>query len=159
MRGGGAPYHDPNARGVFVGLNLAQKRENIVRAVLEGVAFNLRIFLENIIAKGVEVEEIRFIGGGAKGHLWRQIIADINGKEVMATNLSQEANSLGAAMVGAVGVGMFDSFEEMKEVVKIKGSSIPDLKAHETYNQIYPLFKETYHKLKDIFSGLSVFQG
>jgi len=158
MRGGGAPYHNPDARGAFIGLNLAHKRENIVKAVLEGVALNLRILLENIMAKGIQIKEIRFIGGGARGNLWRQIIADVIGKEVLATTLSQEANSLGAAIIGGVGIGIFNNFKEAKKLVTIKEVSKPDLQAHKMYNEVYPIFKESYFNLADVFSKIASFQ-
>jgi len=158
MRGGGAPYHDPDARGVFIGLNLAHKREDLVRAVLEGVAFNLRILLENMVAKGIQIKEVRFIGGGAKGQLWQQIIANILGKEVITNILAQEATSFGAALAGAIGVGIFKDFKEAKRAIVIKGKCKPDLMVYEKYNQIYPIFKESYYKLADIFSQIALLQ-
>ena len=155
MRGGGAPYHDPNARGLFIGLNLAHKKSHFIRSILEGVAFNLNMFLENITSKGITINEIRFIGGGAKSLLWGQIIADITGKTIAITELSQEANSLGAAILGGVGIGLIKDLREAKNIVVIKKRINPIKNNHLIYRKYFDIFKNCYSKNKDIFRELS----
>ncbi|MBA7500545.1 Xylulose kinase [subsurface metagenome] len=154
MRGGGAPYHDPNARGAFIGLNLAHERGHLVRSILEGVAFNINMFLENITSKGIGINEIRFVGGGAKSKLWSKILADITGKTIVVTELSQEANSLGAAILGGIGVDLIKDLKEAKNIVAIKEKVHPTKENQEIYKKYFKIFKDSYKKNKDIFNEL-----
>ena len=77
LSGERTPYPDPNARGVFFGLNLKHTRASLARAVMEGVSFGLRDSLELILNLGVPVRQIRLTGGGARSVLWQQILADV----------------------------------------------------------------------------------
>ncbi|HEX9118583.1 MAG TPA: FGGY-family carbohydrate kinase, partial [Anaerolineae bacterium] len=77
LMGERSPLWDPDARGAYVGLTLAHTRADLVRAVLEGVTFHLRSILDAFSAAGLLIEEMRVIGGGGKGHFWRQLMADI----------------------------------------------------------------------------------
>ncbi len=71
---------------------------------MEGIALNQRILLELFEGPGIEIEEVRIIGGGSKSKVWPQIIADVLNRSVSLTALTQEANSLGAAIIGGVGI-------------------------------------------------------
>jgi xylulokinase len=77
LSGERTPYPDPNARGVFFGLNLKHTKAHMTRAVLEGVSFGLRDSLELIRAMRIPIRQIRVVGGGARSQLWRQILADV----------------------------------------------------------------------------------
>jgi len=155
MRGGGAPYHNPNARGAFVGLNLAHKKEHLIRSIMEGVALNQRIILGLFEDQGIKIDEVRVIGGGSKGRLWPQIIADVLNRPVSLTALTQEANSLGAAMVGGIGVGMFKDFSVADKMIKVVSIQEPQVKAHEKYEKIYPIFNQAYKGLIPVFDQLA----
>ncbi|MDI6772400.1 MAG: FGGY-family carbohydrate kinase, partial [bacterium] len=80
------------------------------RVVLEGVAFNLRIILDAFQRQGAGIEQMRPIGGGARGRLWRQIMADVYGLPVLLPRYLEEATSLGAAVAGGIGVGLIKDF-------------------------------------------------
>ncbi|MHC4253918.1 MAG: xylulokinase [Planctomycetota bacterium] len=103
------PRWNPNAKGAFVGITLATKREDMLRAVLEGITMNLGIILE-IFRGHVTIDSMRVIGGGAKGDVWRQLLADVYGCPIEKLNYLEEATSMGAAVVGGVGVGVFEDF-------------------------------------------------
>ncbi|MGC8779011.1 MAG: xylulokinase, partial [Candidatus Caldatribacteriaceae bacterium] len=83
LMGERAPWWNPRARGAFVGLTPRHRKPHLIRAVLEGVALNLRIILDVFREKGVPIENIRLIGGGARGHFWPRILAGVFGMEVL----------------------------------------------------------------------------
>ena len=91
------------ARGAFVGLTMTHGRPEMARAVLEGVAFNLRLILDALQAQEIEIPAMRLIGGGARSPLWRQILADVLGLPILLPELVTEATSLGAAHRGRRG--------------------------------------------------------
>ena len=98
-----SPYWNPQARGAFVGLTMTHGRPEMARAVLEGVAFNLRLILDALQAQEIEIPAMRLIGGGARSPLWRQILADVLGMPILLPELVTEATSLGAADRGRRG--------------------------------------------------------
>ena len=155
LMGERSPLWDPKARGAFIGLTLRHSKEHMIRAVLEGVAFNMKIIVEAFKEQGAETDLIRMIGGGAKSRLWRSIFSDIIGINVAKLNLIEEATSCGAAIAGGVGVGIFNSIEDAAKIVKITDIVKPDSKNRELYEKYYELFKESYNRLKDIFYGIA----
>jgi len=158
MRGGGAPYHNPDARGVLIGLSLNHSKDHFIRAVLEGVALNLRIFLDDFLIKGAKIKEIPVIGGGAKGRLWKQIIADVTKKSTFSTSMAQESTSFGAAITGMIGLGILKDFKEAKTIFNSKDIEtdicFPNSNASRVYDEVFPIFKDAYMKLINIFAQL-----
>lgn len=150
-----APHWNPHARGAFIGLTMTATRAHMARAVLEGVAFNLRIILEAFRRQGASIEQMRVIGGGAKGRLWRQIMADVYGVPVLRPKLLEEATSLGAAVAGGVGLRLFKDFKVAEELVEIVEVQPPDPAAHNRYNELYPTFRAAYEVLVPIFEELA----
>jgi xylulokinase len=120
-----SPHWNPQARGVFAGLTMAHGRAEMARAVLEGVALNLRMILDAFQAQGAGIEAMRLIGGGARSELWRQILADVYGLPILRPALLAEATSLGAAIAGGVGVGLFDGFSVAQEIVRVEEGEQP----------------------------------
>ena len=155
LMGERSPLWDPKARGAFVGLTVRHSKEHMVRSVLEGVAFNMRIIVEAFKEQGTKTEMIRMIGGGAKSSLWRSIFSDVIGVKIAKLNLIEEATSFGAAIAGGVGVGLFSSIEEAAKIVKIVDIIEPDLDKKRVYDSYYNLFKDAYLKLKNIFHDLT----
>jgi len=94
------------------------------------------------------------IGGGAKGDLWRQILADVFGRPTLRPRLLDEATSLGAAIAGGVGVGLFHDFSFVKQCTEIVARHTPNPEAQRTYDQLYPIFLQTYENLVPIFDQL-----
>ena len=114
LTGAGAPIFDPYANGAFIGLSMEHDKRHLYRAVLEGVAFQLRMIYEVFKNQQHDIHEIRIIGGGAESNLWRQILADTLQRTLSVPENPREASCLGAAMAGGVGVGMFEDFIEAK---------------------------------------------
>jgi xylulokinase len=102
LAGGSSQEASPHIRGAFVGLDLSHRKEDLIRASLEGIAMNLGSVLE--IFKGLTTlsGEMTMVGGGSRSPLWLQIFADVYGMDVVKTNIDQDAGSLGAAS-GATG--------------------------------------------------------
>ncbi|MGQ9473889.1 MAG: xylulokinase [Candidatus Caldatribacteriaceae bacterium] len=155
LMGERAPWWNPKARGAFVGLTPRHQKAHLIRAVLEGVALNLRIILDVFREKGVSVKNIRLIGGGARGDFWAQILSNVFNLEVLRPLYVEEATSLGAALCGGVGVGLYRSLEVAQEIVKIKDRFLPHLEEVAVYDRLYPVFKEAYLALEGVFEKLS----
>ena len=109
------PKYNPEARGSFTGLTTEHGRAHFVRAVMESVGCMLRSNLEYL---GLNVEEIRAMGGGANSPLWCQMKADMTGKRLV-TLKNKETACLGSAILAAVGVGRFASVEEATKEIKL----------------------------------------
>ena len=157
LMGERSPYYDTAARGVFLGLTMIHGRGEMIRAVLEGVAFNLRVILEAFQEQGIDPPELRIIGGGAKSRLWRQILADILGRMIVYPALLDEATSLGAAIVGGVAVGIFEGFDVAGELVLEKERQHPDhdQAVRGKYDALYSVFKDAYLANRAIFERLA----
>jgi len=149
-----SPHWNPSARGVFIGLTPRHTRVHLIRAVLEGVGFNLRIILDAFLMQGIEIREIRLIGGGGKSRLWAKILADIFERDILRMEILEEATSLGSAIAGGVGVGIFPSLKVAKEIVKIKERVIPEESEMAVYKRIFPVFIDAYERLIPIFDKL-----
>jgi len=155
LTGERTPHPDPLARGAFVGLTVRHGLAHCTRAVLEGVAFGLRDGFELMKSAGLgEITQVRVSGGGAKSPLWRGILADVFGCELVTVNTTEGA-AYGAALLAAVGAGQFSSVEAACEMaVQVTGSTLPDDKRVQAYEQIYPLYRELYPALTSTFKKL-----
>jgi len=148
------PHADADARGVFFGISGKHKRGHFIRSVMEGVSFGLRDSLELIKDRGVEIDEIRLIGGGAKSELWQQITADIFGETISLINIEQ-GPAFGAAIIAGVGAGVFSDFEAIvEELVDVVKTVEPVAENVEKYNHNYEIYQNLYGDLKDRFKDL-----
>ncbi|MCM0649619.1 xylulokinase [Clostridium swellfunianum] len=155
LMGERTPYSDPNAKGVFFGINITTNRADMTRSVLEGVCFGLRDSLEILKSLNVPVEAVRVSGGGAKSLLWRQILADIFGVKVQVIS-SKEGPAYGAAILAAVGCGKYKTVDEACEkLIKVTDSVDPIPENVEKYNKIYKIYNKLYPTLKDCFKEVS----
>jgi xylulokinase len=155
LTGERTPYPDPLARGGFIGLTVRHTQPHLTRAVLEGVAFGLRDCFELMKEAGLaEVTQVRVSGGGARSPLWRQILADVLGTELVTVNTTEGA-AYGAAILAGVGAGIWpDGVSACRETVHVTGSAqpIPDNVAR--YNDLYVHYRGLYPALRATFHGL-----
>ena len=154
MLGERTPWWNPDARGAFIGLNLASKREDVLRAVMEGVTMNLGIIV-NIFRQHVPLNTITVIGGGAKSSVWRQMMADIYDCPVESLNFLEEATSMGAAVIGGVAVGLFPDFEVIHRFIKVDHVSTPNPANQQRYRQMMPLLEKSYRALVSVYDDLA----
>jgi len=148
------PHWNPNARGAFIGITVGHKREDLLRAVMEGVTYNLNTIV-NIFKNYVPIDSMIVIGGGAKGKVWCQMMADIYGVKILKPNYLEEATSMGAAVIGGVGVGEFKSFDAINKFIKIESEYDPDPSKREIYNKTYQVFLHSYEALTGIYEELA----
>ena len=144
LTGERTPHADPYARGAFVGLTLRHGKAHLTRAVLEGVTFGLKDSLELVRALGVAVTTVRVSGGGARSPMWRQMMADVFGVEVVTVNVTQGA-AFGAALLAGVGTGAWPGVAQAaRSVVKQTGSAHPGAdtakyeEPYQRYRALYP---------------------
>lgn len=130
-----SPLWDPAARGAFVGIGRHHGRPHMMRAVLEGVAFNLGACLEAFAELGHTFDGIDAVGGGAQSDVWLQVMADVWGIPVRRRSVVEEANSLGAAVTAAVGLGMVDDFGAARDLSSVVAEFVPDPGRHERYRE------------------------
>jgi xylulokinase len=156
LSGERTPYPDPLARGSFVGLTMRHGRAHMTRAVLEGVAFSMKDCFALLQGAGLgEVSEVRIAGGGAKGALWRTIVASALNLP-MVTVTSSEGAAYGAALLGAVGAGAWSSVEEACDAtIAITGRDEPVPEWTKAYADLYPRYRELYPALKPTLDALS----
>lgn len=152
LNGERTPHPNPDARGVFFGMSIRHTKADMIRSVMEGVAYSLRDTIEIMKAKGIRVKEVRAAGGGAVSELWRQIQADVFGARVVTTNV-KEAPATGAAMLAAVGAGAFESLAEAADkTVKPETVTVPVEEHVKLYNDFYETYGKLYDQLEDLFA-------
>ncbi len=155
LMGERSPYWNPDAKGAFIGLTLTHKKEHLIRSVLEGIAFNLKIILDTFEEQGARIEEMRVIGGGARGRVLRQIMVDVYGRKILSLLLVEESTSLGAAIAGGIGTGIFKNFRVAEKLVKIVEVHSPRPWAQKRYEKLYPIFKNAYKALGPIYEQIA----
>jgi len=155
LTGERTPYPDPNARGVFFGLTLRHDRQHLARAVMEGVAYGLRDSFEILAGMGVPIDQVRASGGGARSPLWRQIQADVTGREHVTLNVD-EGPAFGVALLAGVGAGVWQSVPAAcQATVQVRQACAPDPERQTTYNRYYPIYQALYASLKDRFADVA----
>jgi xylulokinase len=155
LSGERTPYPDPLARGSFVGLTVRHTRAHLTRAVLEGVAFSMKDCFSLLQGAGLgAVKEVRIAGGGAKGPLWRKIVASALGLPMVTVN-STEGAAYGAALLGGVGAGAWSSVEAACDAtIAVAGRDEPVADWAEAYEAPYARYRELYAALKPTYDAL-----
>jgi xylulokinase len=159
LMGERAPQDDPAAKGTLFGLTLTHNRGDIVRAVLEGCAFQLRRIAETLACSGLEEGEpsvgpMVVVGGGAKSRLWLTIIADVTGIPLLVPRVL-EAGALGASIYAGVGVGVYRSVQEAaRKLVQITGRIEPDAAQHEQYGRVYSIYLELEDRVAPLYGRI-----
>ena len=151
LMGALAPTWNEAARGTFTGFTLAHTRGHFVRAVLEGSAYAVCDITTQMRASGLELRELRVVGGGAKSRLWNQIKADVTGLPVSVPEVT-ETTALGAAFLSLVGVGAYPTLAEASDhIVRIQEQIDPDPVAQSSYVEAYAKYRQTYFALLPVF--------
>ena len=155
LMGERSPHPDPDCRGVFFGLSGVHGRANLIRAVLEGVAFSQLECVEVFREMGVPVGDMMVTGGGAKSRLWRGMLADLYGCPV-SLPASDEGAALGAAILAGVGAGLYNDLQEACALLIGKGDTTePDTETGKAYAPYFSLYKQLYRSLKADFKALA----
>jgi len=151
-----SPVADTWVRSTFFNLSAEHTREHLLRAMYEGVAYNLRWMIE-LVEKEFHypLPVLRVIGGGARGEPWMQIIADVTGRRVEAVSHPLEAGAVGAAMTAAVGLGLYPNFASIKKVVKVERVFEPQACNGECYDGLFQAYKRLYRCLQGLYHDVN----
>ena len=155
LHGNRCPFEDPNSRGMFFNISLETGKRELIRAVVEGVCFHLRWFIEAESKKVKPSEVIRFVGGGALGSATCQILADVTGKTVETVDTPQNVGAVGAAVTIAVGSGAIGSFAEAKKLIPAVRTYHPAAENKPVYDKQFAVFKKLYAANKQNFAALN----
>jgi xylulokinase len=155
LMGERSPRWNPRARGAFLGLTIRHTRADMIRAVLEGVTMNLRVILDAFRSQGAQIQAMRLIGGGARGRFWNRMMADVYGVPVQRLAILEEATSMGAALAGGVGVGLYPDFSMIETMNQVSEIFEPDPAAQAAYEEIYPIFEAAYHALVPVYDMMA----
>lgn len=150
--GAATPYMDTEAKGAVIGLNIDTKPEDIIRAILEGITFEIMVNMECLEESGIRTNELRVVGGLAKSDSFLQLKADMMGKRITTLHIS-EAGTLGVAILAGTASGAYKTVEDaVRKLVKKKKEFYPDDKLHEIYMEKYIKYKRIYPAVKSIYS-------
>lgn len=151
LMGERSPHNDPDVRAAFVGMSMDTTREDMTQAMLEGVAFGLRDSMEAAKSTGLTPKRSKICGGGAKSPLWRKMIANVMNMKIDRIE-SEEGPGYGAAILAAVGCGVFSSVEEAAgRLVKITDTEESDPQLAEKYEEKYQKYRKLYPALKEFY--------
>lgn len=155
LHGNRAPREDANARGMFFNIGMSTGKRQMVRAVVEGVAFHKRWILEAMERKIPRNNHVCFVGGGARSKVWCQIMADVLNREVRTVTYPQDIGTAGAAVVCAVGLGLLKNFEDAKPLIPMAETFYPRPETRSVYDRNYKAFTSLYKNNKDLFHDLN----
>ena len=147
------PIQDPLARGTLVGLTLTHTNAHVYRAVLEGISYGFYHHLKVLEEHGLSPTHARCANGGARSALWKQVTADVLGIRLEQV-ADHPGSSLGAAFCAGMGVGTFQSWDEVERYIKISTVTEPDMANHARYARLFQLYLEIYESLKDKYPRL-----
>lgn len=151
LMGERAPRWNSHARGGFIGMNMTHTRQDMIRAALEGVLLNLVLTIDVFRELGVTFDNIRFIGGAAKGQIWRRIMADIFNMDVLPAEHCSEATSIGAAVIAGIGAGLYKDFSVVEQFSATGERTAPIAENAEVYKIKKDLFNRVYEALEPLF--------
>ncbi len=157
LNGERAPHWDARARASFVGLTQTHQRHHLIRAVLEGVIYNLYYIGESLRRLAGAYRRILAGGGFARSPLWLQILADIFDTEVEIPQ-SHQSSAWGAAWVALYALGEVNSLSAIRPHVPMQKTYRPQAEHHETYQRMYLIYKDLYRSLEPHFQALTAIQ-
>lgn len=155
LHGNRCPFEDPAAAGMFFNIRLNTGKSELIRAVLEGVCFHLRWMLECQAGKTATSDPVRFVGGGALSPVTAQILADVTGRTVETVASPQNAGSVGAAAVMAVGLGLLPDLEGVGTLIPPERVFRPNGDAQAVYERSFAVFRRLFRANRDHFRALN----
>ena len=159
LAGGTSQDASVHIRGAYIGLDLKHSKPDLIRAVMEGIAMNLRLRLDLLRKYTKLADEILFVGGGAKSRFYLGIFADAFNTRILKTNIDQDAGALGAAAIAAVGCGIWKNFEKIDEIHKLGEIVEPNAENNSKYEKLIPIFEKasTYQaNVSDLLNSIDL---
>lgn len=155
LHGSRSPFEDPDVRGIFFNVGLGTGKRHLIRAVVEGLAYNKRLLLEAQERKVATSTALRFAGGGALSDETCRILADVTGRTVEAVADPQNAGAAGAALVAAWGLGRFADLDAAGATVVVRNRFVPRQDHRAVHERNYSVFKDLYRSNKSLFHRLN----
>lgn len=147
LAGGAMIEESPDIAGGFIGLKLRHTGDDLVRAVMEGVSFNLRYALDVLTSKGVDVQQLLVVGGGAKSDFWIQLLATILGKAFQTTGQGLETTTVGAAALAFVGNNIWQDYTPISRINRVEQTFDPNAREKKRYDELYEISRDIAHWL------------
>ncbi len=154
LSGERSPHMDPIARGMFLGLSAHHSRAEMVRAVMEGVAFSCYDAYQVLVEMGAQPGRIIMAGGGARSSLWQHIVADVFNLPVHRLAIAEQS-ALGAAILAGAGIGWHSPTVAASQWAACDALVEPDRQNHAAYLELIQIFRSAYRKHRDDFQILS----
>jgi len=151
LAGERAPRNNPRAKCSFTGISLTTSREDIIRAVIEGIGLNVNLILKEVRSHGYPLKRIPILGGLGRGDITRQILADIMDVELVLYEHTDEAATAGVAVLAGMAIGIFENEYAVEKFMKPIGVVVPNKENHEKYLKLMPLFEAVYESLKPVY--------
>jgi xylulokinase len=155
LQGERCPYTNPHASGAFVGLKANTRKSHVIRAIMEGVTFALRDVLEVFISLDIKPNLIHTSGGGSASPLWRQMQADIFGREVTMLEFGTDASALGAGILAGTVAAFWSSVEEAESLIPKRYTEKPIAENSKKYQQQFNIYQAIYSRLEPIYEQLA----
>lgn len=155
----GTPHFDEQARGAILGLSLATRKGDLIKALLEGISLEMKLNMAYLEEAGVSVGSLRAIGGGARSPIWLQLKADIFNRPVVTVDAT-EAACLGMAIMAGVGYGTFkDPVEGAQKMIHVTGEYSPDERRAAFYSERLKVYEKVYPTTRSLMTELEPFRG
>ena len=151
-----SPLNNPFVRGGFYNLSLDHDRSNLLRAVYEGVAYNIKWALKVVEKLIGKQDVINIIGGGANSNIWCQILADVLEREINQVSEPALAGARGSAVVAMVGLKIIKDFSEAIPMIKVNRAFKPNLENKKIYDKLFGEFLKIYKRNKNMFKNLNL---
>lgn len=150
-----SPYWNPFARGAVVGFGSGHTKAHAYRSLLEGMGFELALNLEGMaIGAGTDITELRAVGGGSRSEVWRQILCDITGVDMVTSDID-EVSAQGVAVLAMVAIGRFETVNEgAQAMAKLSQRTMPNKQAHERYSKWMAVHRKIYPAISEIFTDI-----
>jgi xylulokinase len=150
--GAATPYMDTESKGMIAGLTLNTQPNEVAKAILEGITYEMMVNLEKLDEVGIAIRELRAVGGLAQSETFLQLKADMMGRRIVSLNVS-EAGTLGVAMLAGTAIGVYRTLDEaVSRLVKMKKVFEPDSKLMHIYQEKYQTYKNMYPAVKMIYN-------
>ncbi len=151
LMGERSPINDPKAKGVFLGLTMDTKRENMTKAILEGVSFAFKDSLLAIKEMGIDIKSAKVIGGGSQSEIWLQILSSVLNLPLLILE-KNDGPSYGMALRCLASEKKSESLEEiLLRKTKIKKTILPEKEIVDAYQKKYEVYKKIYPAIKNLF--------
>lgn len=151
LTGSLAPDVNSKAKGVYYGFTLKHNRAHFVRAIFEAIGYIIRRNIDALANMGIDVTELRSLGGGSKSAVWNQVKADITGKTLITVDCEESA-CLGAAILAGKAIGLFPDIEKAcQEMINEKERFEPNLENKEVYDRGYEHYQKLFKDLESMF--------